>query len=253
SHCSGFERETRSLGVHLAGEPGPTTAQFLERILTTELSSQSGGPARYSNINYALLAAIIERVSGQSFHSFLSRRLFDPLGMKSTGVGYAKLPQEDRAAGYFASWSMMDWMMRWLFPSSLRHTLIARDDWFGDKELRPFELDGQGFGGLVGSIADLGRFAAFHLDLNSPEFEAVLGRDYRLQMRQRGNQAFGLGWTRMHVHGQAAYGHTGGGPGFKSHICLIPAQGFGAAALSNRFAMRDPDLGALAALFPQHA
>jgi CubicO group peptidase (beta-lactamase class C family) len=40
----------------------------------------------YSNTNYALLALIIERVSGMSYPEYLKRTFFDPLGMKDTYV-----------------------------------------------------------------------------------------------------------------------------------------------------------------------
>src|SRR5687767_11353606 len=40
----------------------------------------------YSNTNYALLALIIERVSGLSYRDYLKKTFFDPLGMKDTYV-----------------------------------------------------------------------------------------------------------------------------------------------------------------------
>jgi len=41
----------------------------------------------YNNAGYALLAAIIERISGQSYGDFLRTRIFTPLGMRNTGYG----------------------------------------------------------------------------------------------------------------------------------------------------------------------
>ncbi|MCU0338803.1 MAG: beta-lactamase family protein, partial [Spirosomaceae bacterium] len=38
----------------------------------------------YSNTNYALLATIVEKVSGLSFEDFLRKNIFQPLGMKDT-------------------------------------------------------------------------------------------------------------------------------------------------------------------------
>ena len=35
----------------------------------------------YNNINYALLASVVERASGQHFEDFMRERIFDPLGM----------------------------------------------------------------------------------------------------------------------------------------------------------------------------
>lgn len=46
-------------------------------------------PARkfaYCNTNYALLALIVENVSGMSYSDFMDQRIFQPLGMKNTWV-----------------------------------------------------------------------------------------------------------------------------------------------------------------------
>lgn len=40
----------------------------------------------YSNTNYALLALIIEKISGKSYSDFLQQELFTPLGMKHTNT-----------------------------------------------------------------------------------------------------------------------------------------------------------------------
>src|SRR5207244_12930296 len=41
----------------------------------------------YNNAGYALLSAVIERVSGQMYGDFLHDRIFAPLGMRNTGYG----------------------------------------------------------------------------------------------------------------------------------------------------------------------
>ena len=40
----------------------------------------------YSNANYALLASIVERVTGTSFADFMKERIFDPLGMDNSYI-----------------------------------------------------------------------------------------------------------------------------------------------------------------------
>jgi len=40
-----------------------------------------GGGYFYNNINYALLASVVERVSGQHFEDFMRERIFEPCGM----------------------------------------------------------------------------------------------------------------------------------------------------------------------------
>ncbi|EAY30784.1 beta-lactamase [Microscilla marina ATCC 23134] len=41
---------------------------------------------QYSNTGYVLLAAVIEKVSGESFEAYMKKELFDPLKMKNTRV-----------------------------------------------------------------------------------------------------------------------------------------------------------------------
>jgi CubicO group peptidase (beta-lactamase class C family) len=47
---------------------------------------QAGEKFQYSNTNYVLLAAIIEKVSNQSMEEFMREELFKPLGMKNSRV-----------------------------------------------------------------------------------------------------------------------------------------------------------------------
>ena len=64
---------------------------------------EPGEKYEYSNTGYALLALIIEKVSKQSFGNFLSKNIFQPLGMKNTFVYQSRFaPQkiENYALGY---------------------------------------------------------------------------------------------------------------------------------------------------------
>ena len=51
----------------------------------------------YCNTNYALLASVVERISGQPFELFLKYRIFDPLGMNHTYV--YRLPKDSSSSG----------------------------------------------------------------------------------------------------------------------------------------------------------
>lgn len=50
------------------------------------LFSQPNTHFYYNNINYAILAAIVEKVSGQSLGQFIKSHVFIPLGMKNTSI-----------------------------------------------------------------------------------------------------------------------------------------------------------------------
>lgn len=63
-----------------------TTEDHLDWINQTEPREPPGVSFVYNNSGYALLALVVERVSGQRFHQFARNRLFAPAGMKSTAV-----------------------------------------------------------------------------------------------------------------------------------------------------------------------
>jgi CubicO group peptidase (beta-lactamase class C family) len=55
-------------------------------MMKPPLEFPSGRHFSYCNTNYALLALIIEKVSGQSYTTFLNQTFFTPLGMRDTYV-----------------------------------------------------------------------------------------------------------------------------------------------------------------------
>lgn len=69
-----------------AHEPIDTYEQLMAFIadLDVEQLGEPGTEFSYSNDGYALLGAIIERVSGQTYESYLKEHLLDPAGMKHT-------------------------------------------------------------------------------------------------------------------------------------------------------------------------
>jgi CubicO group peptidase (beta-lactamase class C family) len=60
-------------------------ATALEHIFGQEPLFQPGSERAYSNSGYTLLAAVVERVSGEDFRLVVRRRVFEPLGMSRSG------------------------------------------------------------------------------------------------------------------------------------------------------------------------
>lgn len=87
----------------------PTTpAALIARFKDMPLDFTPGSVFRYSNSGYVLLGYIIERVSGESYATFLHENIFVPLKMNNTGYDttYPALPQH--ATGYYADRSKPD-------------------------------------------------------------------------------------------------------------------------------------------------
>ena len=74
--------------------------EFMRRILAQPLSSPPGAQYEYSNAGYSILGAIIEKVTGASYETFVRERLFLPQQMKDTGYLLPKWDFKRVARGY---------------------------------------------------------------------------------------------------------------------------------------------------------
>ncbi len=86
----------RMLLTHTSGEPGDVElrdpwglngadkAEGLHRALTTALQSGPGEGFRYSDINFILLGALIERLTDENLDAYAQQHIFQPLGMADT-------------------------------------------------------------------------------------------------------------------------------------------------------------------------
>lgn len=94
--------------THSAGFPGAIgddyesigREAYIERAMATPLQSEPGTAYAYSNVGYSLLAAVVEKVSGQSYETFLREHLFLPAGMDHTGYVLPDWQPEKIATGY---------------------------------------------------------------------------------------------------------------------------------------------------------
>ena len=66
------------------GLDGADKAEGIHRALSTPLESGPGEIFRYSDINFILLGALIEKVTGEDLDVYVQRHVFEPLGMADT-------------------------------------------------------------------------------------------------------------------------------------------------------------------------
>jgi CubicO group peptidase (beta-lactamase class C family) len=74
--------------------------EYVKRALSSELLWAPGTRYYYSNAGFSILAAVVEKVSGQGYEAFLRERLFKPAGMEETGYKLPAWPRERIAHGY---------------------------------------------------------------------------------------------------------------------------------------------------------
>lgn len=77
-----------------------TPEKLVARFRDKPLDFEPGEKWNYSNSGYVLLGYLIEKISGESYPSFLQKNIFTPLGMKDSGYDSYSAIIERRASGY---------------------------------------------------------------------------------------------------------------------------------------------------------
>ena len=83
-HRSGLPRYDSMADQYWPDRKKPFSNEALVKMLADKKPQVYGAPDAsffYNNINYALLATVVERVSGQHFEDFMRERVFEPCGM----------------------------------------------------------------------------------------------------------------------------------------------------------------------------
>ena len=193
--------------------PPGTTAQLHDADVLRLLESQDstyfkpGTKYQYSNSGYALLALIVERVSGKSFAAFLHDRIFAPLGMNHTvafedGVSTVS----NRAFGY----TMQD--SAWTRKDQSTTSAVLGD------------------GGIYSSIDDLVRWDAALYDSRLLSDAARMLAFSPQTPTDKPDVSYGFGWR---ITGETLW-HSGETSGFRNVIVRYPARHLTVVILTNR-------------------
>lgn len=136
-HTSGL---SDSLGVSYAW-PGTRDA-YAEQMLAPALVGTPGAKFSYSNVGYALLAAVVEVVTGKPFEDYVRKELFGPAGLTETGfIDDAALKKLGRATvrkcdDCEPTWTAVDWWWGWGYRGMGGVVTSARDFVKWDRALR---------------------------------------------------------------------------------------------------------------------
>jgi CubicO group peptidase (beta-lactamase class C family) len=176
----------------------------IQHSLGDPLAFTPGAKFEYSNTGYALLAAVIERASGQSYGAFLKSRIFDLLDMRNTGVG-GNLPINgyQRSTGAGAG------------PADLVST--------GPQDLNAMA----GYGGIYSTVDDMLIWS------QALEGDLVLTRPSRDAMFYDYGFNYGFGWRLSPKFGQKLIWHTGAGDNFTSIFDRFQVEQLTVVAMSN--------------------
>jgi D-alanyl-D-alanine-carboxypeptidase/D-alanyl-D-alanine-endopeptidase len=192
-----------------------------------------GTAMEYSNLGYALLGRVITNVSGRPYADTIGRSLLQPLGMSASGFVVDAAPRERRALGY--RWENDAWRLE----PTLAHGAFGA------------------MGGLQTSANDYAKWVVYLLSAwparddtdagplrratvrelaqgsNFPRVRARPGATGAGACRQAANYGMAM-WVAADCDLGLTLSHSGGYPGYGSHVLLMPEHGVGVFALANR-------------------
>ena len=193
----------RQLLTHTAGVPDVFLSKkfggkdyasheaMLSDFADAPLNANHGKTFDYSNGNFAVLAAVVERLSGLSYEEYLQRNVFGPAGMTQPDV---------RAAMGYARFTELD-------PLGVeeRRPETVRGAGKGGKS-RPF-----GYGGGSYTAEDLHRFArALRTGKLVPP--ALADSMIKGEVSMGGRMQYALGFFDRPMNGRHVVGHSGSNP-----------------------------------------
>lgn len=233
----------RHLMTHTAGFPedNPWGDRQLDdsdadlmKLIKGDLSNSNapGVSYEYSNLGFAMLGAIITKVSGTQYQRYITDNILKPLGMTHTVWEYTEVPANLLAQGY--RWEDNQW----------KEEALLHDGSYG------------AMGGLITSVEDFSKYMAYHQAAWPPRSDTDAGPVKRSSVREMqqpwtfnflnpqfkypsgrtcamtSSYAYGLRWSRD-CDGRVYVGHTGGLPGFGSQWWVMPDYGIGVVACGN--------------------
>ncbi|HET9996625.1 MAG TPA: serine hydrolase domain-containing protein [Nocardioides sp.] len=222
AHVSGMQREP--LGDVWDTLEQPDAASLVRGFAEAERVGRPHTRWHYSNLAYAVLGQVVEKLDGRPWVDSLDERLLRPLEMRRTTVGFV---DDDHVTGYFV-------------PPF--HDVPREEPVLDLRAMTPV-------GGLASTARDLARWSAF---VASPPDE-VLSADTLEEMCQpqvlldteRWNGGMGLGLFVLRTpSGRTWVGHDGGMPGHLTALLTHRESGTGGIVLMSNTA--GPDPGALA-------
>jgi CubicO group peptidase (beta-lactamase class C family) len=210
AHASGLQREP--VGRIWENLDAPDQERLLRELEDAEQVLPVHFAFHYSNLAFALLGQIVERLEARAWGEVVTERILAPLEMNNTGLA----PDEAaRALGYQ------------VHP----HTGVAT--------LEPrFDLNATApLGGLWSTVADLGRYASFVADpidevLSSDSLEEMC-RPLIMADVQGWARAYGLGYDLQRIGERVLAGHGGAMPGFLAGLRVRRQDRVGAVVFAN--------------------
>lgn len=220
THTSGIQSYTSVPGFGAGIRRDLTVDSLIAFFAHGPMEFTPGERWNYNNSGYALLGAIIEKVSGMTYADFIRTRIFEPLGMRSSAYEMENVLIPGRVDGY----------------ERTGEGQVRRADWMSMSQ--PYAA-----GSLISTVDDLlvWNRAVAEGRLLRPE---TWRRAFTAYTMSSGlSSGYGYGWFVGNVDGRPSVEHGGDINGFSTNGLWIPSQRLHVIVLANheREPRRNPD------------
>jgi CubicO group peptidase (beta-lactamase class C family) len=216
NHTSGLDLRV----IVDTGEGDDALARCVAKMVELDQIAPPGSRTSYSQAGYCLAGRVIEQVTGQTFEQAVASLVFAPLGLSHS---------------FFARDDTMTRRFSVGHNPGENGTLSIARPW------RYWRGENPG-AGIASSVADLLRWARFHLGDGRAEGGAQVLPTYVLHQMQEPTaalrasslgDAIGIGWFLRDVNSVRTVGHGGSANGQFTELLLVPGRNFAVVSLSN--------------------
>lgn len=219
----------RHLLNHTSGLPGAFSAplifqqgddemaELVMAISRVRINREPGSSFEYADVNYCLLGALIEKVSGMTFEDYMDQNIFTPLDMPNTILHRYENIKLDRAEGH----------------QSMYGQIVTRNI--------PIYRSALPAGWVMSCAEDMGRWLIAHLNdgrtvngqvIPAADIEEV--HSLSVMIEENGEKSnYGMGWFIISADGVLLIWHGGDTPNFLADMILLPDYETGVVVLVN--------------------
>ncbi|HWZ61306.1 MAG TPA: serine hydrolase, partial [Gemmatimonadaceae bacterium] len=181
----------------------------------------------YNNLMYLTAGQVLAAASGMSWDDFITRRIFEPLNMRSSSTSITALAgQADVASGHRTT-----------------HGVVRPVPWYNADNIAPA-------GSINSNARDMAQWLRFQLaqgtvggttlvsagalnETHTPQTILALGSGGSPLYPTTHFMNYGMGWLVYDYKGHVALVHTGGIDGFRALVGFLPDEQFGFVILTN--------------------
>jgi len=251
NHSSGIGDPGNMLEfVHQEGEPFPDQVELALRLLAgnNKLQFDPGTDARYTNLGYTVLGAVVEAVAGQPHKDYAVEHIFRPLKMGHADYVYTNETRQLAAVGSQPNGTISSAMIPMM---GIDTDVWVRESVDGRMWFKHGNADFTGAAGVRSPTSNAARFVMAFLNggeldgtrILSPESVAMMFHEGHVE--PKGGQTaslykglkHGLGWMIWPDGDRLRIMHPGGVPmGFSATMQLYPEENLGIIIHGNEWA-----------------